>query len=58
MTFPPGFHFGFNVRYQSNVNMKAENPFTDTFVKQHGELRRYKRGAKEESQRKIEEDMK
>ena len=36
VAFPPGFHYGFNVRYQTNGNTNAANHFMDAFVKQHG----------------------
>ena len=36
MMFPPGFHYGFNVRYQTNVNTNAGNHLMDAFVQQHG----------------------
>ena len=36
VTFPPGFHYGFNVGYQTNVNTNAGNHLIDAFVKQHG----------------------
>ena len=34
VTFPPGFHYGFNVRYQMNINTNAGNHLMDAFVKQ------------------------
>ena len=36
VTFLSGFHYGLNVRYQTNVNTTAGNHLIDAFVKQHG----------------------
>ena len=36
VTFPPGFHYGFDVSYQTNANTNAGNHLMDAFVKQHG----------------------
>ena len=36
MTFPPGFNYGFNVKYQTDLNKNAGNNLVDAFVKQHG----------------------
>ena len=36
LTYPPGFHYGFNVRYQADFNTDAGNHLVDTFVKHCG----------------------